>query len=139
MFQNPKRSRAERTLFQFTRLEEHFFGTLQKMLCTLQERAPEYAARVIAQRRRPNSPYLELLASLGGESQTVVLQVHGLRPVRYHIQTPNTPLGRKLRRYFSLALGEENLNLRASQQTGEQLSLLYHVHYPEEVLKRLGA
>lgn len=139
MFQNPKRSRAERTLFQFTRLEEHFFGTLQKLLCTLQERAPEYAARVIAQRRRPNSPYLELLASLGGESQTVLLQVHGVRPVRYHIQTPNTTLGRKLRRYFSLALGEENLNLRASQQTGEQLSLLYHVHYPEEVLKRLGA
>ena len=139
MFQNPKRGRVERTLFQFTRLEQHFFATLQTMLCALQERAPEYAVRVIAQRRRPNSPYLELLASLNGESQAVMLQVHGLRPVRYHIQTPNTTLGRKLRRYFSLALGEENLNLRASQQTEEQLSLLYHVHYPEEVLRRLGA
>ena len=139
MFQNPKRRGAERTLFQFTKLEEHFFGTLQNLLGTLQERAPEYAARVIAQRRCPNSPYLELLASLDGESQTVTLQVHGLRPVRYHIQTPNTPLGRKLRRYFSLALGEENLNLRASQPTGDQLNLLYHVHYPDDVVKRLGA
>lgn len=139
MIPDPKRNGAERTLFQFTKLEEHFFGILQNLLGTLQERAPEYAARVIAQRRQPNSPYLELLASLGGESQTVMLQVHGLRPVRYHIQTRNTPLGRKLRRYFSLALGEENLNLRASQRTDEQITLLYHVHYPEQVAKRLGA
>lgn len=95
--------------------------------------------RVIVLFRRRSSPHIEMSASINGVTQRVSLQVHGIKPVRYHIQTANTAVGRKLRRYFSLALGEENLNLSASNQTGGTLSLVYHVYYPEEVLRQLGS
>jgi hypothetical protein len=138
MFEPQKRKRFESSFFNFTRLEEHFLKILKRMLYLLFQSEGE-ALRIIVFARRRNSPRLEMAASLGRAQQKVTLQIYGLKPVRYHVQTANTPLGRKLRRYFSMALGEENLNLAASNQTGETLTLVYHVYYPEEVLRQLGS
>lgn len=121
-------------LSQFTRLEQHFLHLVGERLHA--EGEARLALRVLF--RSQTSPEIELLASLGCHSQRVSVQVHGVRPVRYHIRTANTPLGRKLRRCLSQALGEENLHLAASAQSGPEISLLYHVHYPEDVLRQLG-
>lgn len=137
MFEPQKRRRFEKTFFNFTRLEEHFLKILKRMLYLVYSQEGEQLRILICARRR-STPRIEMYASVGRYQQLVTLQVYGLKPVRYHIQTDNTSLGRKLRNYFSMALGEENLNLAASNQTGPTLSLVYHVYYPEEVLRQLG-
>lgn len=138
MFEPQKRRRFEKTFFNFTRLEEHFLKILKRTLFVVcsQESEP---LRILVCARRRSTPRIEMYASVGRYQQSVTLQVYGLKPVRYHVQTDNTVLGRKLRRYFSMALGEENLNLQASNQTGPTLSLVYHVYYSEEVLRQLGS
>lgn len=138
MFEPQKRRRFEKTFFHFTRLEEHFLEILKRMLYHLCSEDGEQLRLLVCARRR-SSPRVEMYASVGRSQQLVTLQVHGLKPVRYHIQTDNTALGRRLRNYFSLALDEGNLNLSASSLTGRTLNLVYHVYYPEEILRRLGA
>lgn len=136
-FEPQKRKRFERNFFHFSRLEEHFLKVLRRMVCVVNSSEGESLRLVVLFRRR-NSPYIEMTASLNQMQQPLTLQVHGIKPVRYHVQTANTLLGRKLRRYFSQALGEENLHLGASNQTGDTLSLVYHVYYSEDVLRQLG-
>jgi hypothetical protein len=132
-----KRKRFERNFFHFTRLEEHFLKVLKRILYVVNSSEGDNLRITVLFRRR-NSPYIEMSASLNHMVQPITLQVHGIKPVRYHVQTSNTVLGRKLRRYFSQALGEENLHLGASNQTGPLLSLVYHVYYSEDVLRQLG-
>jgi hypothetical protein len=77
----------------------------------------------VCARRRFDSQ-IQMYATIGRFQQEVTLHIHGLKPVRYHVQTANTVLGRKLRRYFSLILEEQNLVPRASTLTGQTLSLV---------------
>lgn len=137
MFEPQKMRRFVQSFFHFNRLEEHFLSMLRRMLHLVMCQEDEPVRFLVCSRRR-STPQIEVYASQGRAQQLVTFQVCGRRPVRYHIQTENTALGRKLRRYFSLLLGEENLNLRASSQAGPTLSLVYHVRYPEDVLRELG-
>lgn len=82
-----------------------------------------------------SSPELLLTAKLGDDSQAVRIQVHGVRPVRYHVFTANTSLGHKIKSFLSRVLGPGNL-VKAILE--EQMRLTYHVRYPEAVTKRLG-
>lgn len=94
--------------------------------------------RVRASRSRRSSAHIELHVSYRDQWQTALCQVHGLRPVRYHLQTGNTPVGKALSKLFAIALGDENLNLDTSVRTGPQLSLVYQVQYPDDVVKKLN-
>lgn len=138
MFELQQMQRFERTFFRFTRVELHVLGLLQRLSDFLQTREAEPPRFLVCARPRSNTRIL-LIASLGRSQQEVVLHAQGLRPVRYHVQTANTALGRRLRRYFHLVLGEPNLLPQASTQTGAKLSLVYHVRYPEEILRQLGS
>lgn len=118
---------------RFSRVEQHFLKKLQSAIkadstCDL---------NFVIVLRRKATPVLELVARQGHQTQPVQVQVHGLRPVRYHLRTLNTPLGRRLRRLFSLALGEDNLDVASSLEDA-QLTWVFRVHYPEEVVRRLS-
>ena len=138
MLEPQQMRRFERTFFRFTRVEEHFLMVLQRLLGFLKARQSE-APRFLVCTRRRSSPQIEMSVSIGRSQQPVTLQIHGLKPVRYHFHTENTALGRKLRRYFSMVLGEANLVAQDSTQSGPNLSLVYHVHYPDEVVRHLSS
>lgn len=112
----------------FTRLERHF---LEQIAASL-EKAPFKLVANLRQKRRPD---FSLVARRGSQAQTVTVQVHGVRPVRYHLVTENTDLGRKLKVFFSELLGAANL---LTQDLDDEISLVYHVHYPDELVKKLG-
>jgi len=128
--------RFERTFFRFTRAEEHFLKILHRLVEFLNAREPQPPRFVVCARRRSTSQ-IQLYATIGQLQQEVTLHIHGISPVRYHVQTANTALGRRLRRYFSMILEEQNLLPRASTLTGQTLNLVYHVQYPEDVLRYL--
>ncbi len=136
MFEGEQMQRFERTFFRFTRAEEHFLRILHRLVEFLNTREVEPPRFVVCARRRFDSQ-IQMYATIGRLQQEVTLHIHGLKPVRYHVQTANTVLGCKLRRYFSLILEEQNLVPRASTLTGHTLSLVYHVQYPADVLRYL--
>ena len=131
---NPRRPLYPRA--PFTRLEEHLFHQLKRLLEVLQEHVQE-RLQLIADLRRPAPDHILLYASSRRQMQAVKIRIYGIQPVRYQIQTAASPLGRRLKRYFALALGEENLDLQSSVQSGPVLTYVFQVHYPEDVVKRL--
>ncbi|MGE0491202.1 MAG: hypothetical protein AB7S38_18485 [Vulcanimicrobiota bacterium] len=118
---------------RFSRVEQHFLKKLQGVI----KGEPPCEVNFVIALRRKATPVLELMARQGQQIQPVQVQVHGLRPVRYHLRTLNTPLGRRLRKLFSMALGEENLDVASSLEDA-QLTWVFRVHYPEEVVRRLS-
>lgn len=128
--------RFEQTFFRFTRAEEHFLKILHRLVEFLNAREAQPPRFVVCARQRSNSR-IQMYATIGRLQQEVTLHIHGLKPVRYHVQTANTALGRRLRRYFSMILEEQNLVPRASTLTGHTLSLVYHVEYPADVMRYL--
>jgi hypothetical protein len=120
----------------YTRLEEHLFHQLRNLLELLQEHVQE-RLQLIADLKRPAADHILLYACSRGQMQTIRVRIYGIQPVRYQIQTSSTALGRRLKRYFALALGEDNLDLQSSVQNGPTLTWVFQVHYPEDVIKRL--
>ncbi len=113
----------------FTRLEQHFLLEIQRRL------ADSESLALVADVGPRRSPELLLTARMGELSQPVRIQVHGVRPVRYHVFTANTNLGHKIKSFLSRVLGPGNL---VKARIDEQMRLTYHVDYPENVTKTLG-
>lgn len=118
---------------QFTKLEWHLFASLSEAINVF----PYGRIRVRASRSRQQTANIELHVSFKDQWQSATCRVHGLRPVRYHLKTANTPLGKTLCKLFGLALGEENLNLDVCHRNGPNLSLVFQVHYPDDIVKKL--
>ncbi len=118
---------------RFSRLEQHF---LRRLELVLHEAEGETRPELMIIFRQVPTPVLEVLARDPNGLQPVQIQIHGLKPVRYHIRTAQTDLGRRLRVLFSRALGKVNLQL--TEDPPGEIHLLYHVHYSPDVLKRLS-
>ena len=113
----------------FTRLEQHFLLEVQRQL------GDSDSLALVADVGPRRAPELLLTARLGEDSQPVRIQVHGVRPVRYHVFTANTTLGHKIKSFLSRVLGPRNL---VKARIDEQMRLTYHVQYPESVTRTLG-
>jgi hypothetical protein len=126
-----------RRFFNLTTVEKHFIKLLQRT-ATHVNRSLRENVRIILLTRRRIAGKLDLLVSVGGYGQDVKIITTGIKPVCYMVITENTELGRKIKKIFSLALGQENLNARVSTESDTIIALFYNIYYPDRLLRSLG-
>jgi len=126
-----------KTFFNLTTVEKHFIKILQKTAAQVNQSVRENV-RIILLTRRRVAGKLDLFVSVGDRGQDVKIITTGIKPVCYMVITENTELGRTIKKLFSLALGQENLNARVSTESGTILALFFNIYYPDRLLRSLG-